>query len=1289
MAADGSIRIDTKIDQSGMKSGLDSMQSSLESFAGIATGIFAGISVFEFGKAALKSTADIELAQTKLETLLGSADRAQSLINDIVKMADTTPYNSNDLIQAATTLKSFGIAAADIMPTLTALGNAAGGQADNLKGVSLALSQTYAQGKMMGQDMLQFVNAGVPILELLSKRLNKSKGEIKGMIEQGKIGYAEVNGALQEFYTGNGKYANLMAKAALTLPGMYSTMQDSMMSFGRAMVASFEPAIKKVIQGLTDAFTAMSGWVKENAPEIKRFLAGLISPIATVFRLLNSGAESAGMPIKDLVLLIVKWAIVFVPLITAVYGAATAWRVLNTVLSANPIARVCLLISGLVVLLDKLKFKVTEVNGVTEDQNTQIKKQAEGLVSSWSNLGGAVSDFQRGFTNDSAQIRFTRNRINEFARIEKAMESMTAGTDQWNAALVKAEADYAFLQMGGAKNDISMIGKDAADKIKRTKDALDALIVSKKELDDSGEKPITEVPFIQAEADKRRKIIEGLIEWEAKEILGGNADKIQAENQAFADELAALKDNQQSIKDATTDHNKTMAVLYAADIDDKQKQIDEENARYQYQIRALENNDAAIELEIQRHNKNVDLLTAQGVAENKKKQENQGWFTGLLLSAGNVDQDIYDALKKDFHYPAALAFELGVGIDAETAAGIDSGLYGVVESVKGVAEGIADTFEAMMEIFDFGASILNWITDFSYADTETAITKYIKAIGNFFQSDLGSLSILFDTGASLLTQMLDGMTSNLPAIAETLGGVIQHITDYIAANGGAIVTQIVNIISAFVGVLVTKLPVLVGAVSEAFLSGITQIIPLLPGVVLGVINAIIALLGKLDAIVPALVDAILSAVVGAFNAIVNNLGTIISSVISIAFKVVDGIVKNLPMILSALIEAIPVIVQLILQDMPADIIAAMPGVIAAIVPAIIEMIPLIMASLPEAIVEALVQSMVDVALILPVELIKQTPAIIAAIIMAFVRMPKQLYDGFASAGKHAIEGLIHGLVYSFDIWTKVKKVFVDLVDSIKNFLGIHSPSTVFYAIGVNCVMGLIGGIKSLATALLSIGSQLVSWLVSGITSTGSVLWDAVKKLLTFDWSGVLSGFKDIGSQIIGAIASGITGSASAITKAAMDTMSSVISKITGTAVDIAGMVASGVTDIGGAIAGAMGNLGDWWDDITPWASGTDYAPGGMSLVGEEGPELINLPRGSQVIPADKTAAILRASNAARGLTQSLAPTTAASGSNLLSLSLNIAPADVVIDGNTITKVVFKGIDKQIKAAYGSKVAYGA
>jgi hypothetical protein len=54
---------------------------------------------------------------------------------------------------------------------------------------------------------------------------------------------------------------------------------------------------------------------------------------------------------------------------------------------------------------------------------------------------------------------------------------------------------------------------------------------------------------------------------------------------------------------------------------------------------------------------------------------------------------------------------------------------------------------------------------------------------------------------------------------------------------------------------------------------------------------------------------------------------------------------------------------------------------------------------------------------------------------------------------------------------------------------------------------------------------------------------------------------------------------------------------------------------GGGSAATMSGTGGM--SFPMFAHGTDSAPGGVALVGERGPELVNLPRGSQVIPNDK------------------------------------------------------------------------
>jgi len=139
-----------------------------------------------------------------------------------------------------------------------------------------------------------------------------------------------------------------------------------------------------------------------------------------------------------------------------------------------------------------------------------------------------------------------------------------------------------------------------------------------------------------------------------------------------------------------------------------------------------------------------------------------------------------------------------------------------------------------------------------------------------------------------------------------------------------------------------------------------------------------------------------------------------------------------------------------------------------------------------------------------------------------------------------------------------------------NFFGIHSPSTLFADMGENIIQGLI----------------------NGLLSAGSSLWNAVSGIFTGLWdniTNVFSGAMDLGSSIISGISSGISG----LTSSIGDTISN---------------VASGIGSFFG------------------FANGTDSAPGGYAIVGEQGPELVNLPRGTSVTPAGKTADLLNGLN---------------------------------------------------------------
>ncbi|MER2507810.1 MAG: hypothetical protein ABTQ27_03525, partial [Amaricoccus sp.] len=184
-------------------------------------------------------------------------------------------------------------------------------------------------------------------------------------------------------------------------------------------------------------------------------------------------------------------------------------------------------------------------------------------------------------------------------------------------------------------------------------------------------------------------------------------------------------------------------------------------------------------------------------------------------------------------------------------------------------------------------------------------------------------------------------------------------------------------------------------------------------------------------------------------------------------------------------------------------------------------------------------------------------------------------DAFLAAGRDLIEGLLAGLR---EKWEAVKAWFGSLAESIPGWirdpLGIHSPSTVFADIGTNIMEGLAQGL------------------------------DAEK-------DGIRDGVGSFAQDIAQQFKSVLTGAVSL-----REGLSNVLGSLGGRLFD------SGLDAGIGMIGGALG--------IPGFARGTGFAPGGLARINELGGEIVNLPRGAQVIPHDISRRMAEASGEASG-----------------------------------------------------------
>lgn len=197
----------------------------------------AASKLLDAGKFAIQSASDFEQNRIAFETMLGSADKAKKLLKDVSDFAAKTPFELPEVVTGAKQLLAYNIEAEKLIPTFNALGNiAAGVGKDKLPQLILAFGQVKAAGRLTGNELRQFTEAGVPMLDELGKRFGKTAGEVKIMVEEGKVGFADVEAAMFGMSQEGGKFFNLMQRQSTTFGGVMSNLSDNFGKLAREII---------------------------------------------------------------------------------------------------------------------------------------------------------------------------------------------------------------------------------------------------------------------------------------------------------------------------------------------------------------------------------------------------------------------------------------------------------------------------------------------------------------------------------------------------------------------------------------------------------------------------------------------------------------------------------------------------------------------------------------------------------------------------------------------------------------------------------------------------------------------------------------------------------------------------------------------------------------------------------------------------------------------------------------------------------------------------------------------
>lgn len=237
MATLGDIVIGLRMNHAQFSAGAQQVRNEVGGLGGIASAVggkmlafaaaaTAGLTVMGAARWGVEVAAQSEMAQASFTTLLGSADKAKEMLGGLTQYAAKTPYSQGGIRDAAQTLLNFGVNAKSVLPDLAMLGDVAMGSEEKLGRISLAYGQIASTGRLMGQDLLQLINAGFNPLQEISHRTGETMAVLKKRMEDGKISFDEVRQAFVDATDAGGRFHDMAATQSTTLTGLWSTFKD-------------------------------------------------------------------------------------------------------------------------------------------------------------------------------------------------------------------------------------------------------------------------------------------------------------------------------------------------------------------------------------------------------------------------------------------------------------------------------------------------------------------------------------------------------------------------------------------------------------------------------------------------------------------------------------------------------------------------------------------------------------------------------------------------------------------------------------------------------------------------------------------------------------------------------------------------------------------------------------------------------------------------------------------------------------------------------------------------------
>jgi hypothetical protein len=367
------------------KAALDRTNASMRTQDGLVSSlrnqmvnVYSIYTLERFAKQLIEIGGEFQKQHIALQSILGDGAKADAMFSKIKNLAIESPFTFQQLAGYTKQLAAFQIPYEELYDTTKRLADVSAGLGVDMGRIILAYGQVRSAAFLRGQEVRQFTEAGIPLLDELAKKFSQLKdravsvGEVFDKISNREVPFAMVKEVFTDLTNEGGKFYNMQAKLSDSLSGKIAKLKDAY----QIMLADIAQANNDLLGGGIDMVRVLTEHWREFLPVLTGVI-GAYGAYKTAILLLNA-AQKANLAINQ-VQAIMNMARAMAGLTAVTKAQAVAQGILNAAMSANPLYAIAAVFGVVIGSIVAYKMSIDDAANSTNELSNRIQDQRDKL----------------------------------------------------------------------------------------------------------------------------------------------------------------------------------------------------------------------------------------------------------------------------------------------------------------------------------------------------------------------------------------------------------------------------------------------------------------------------------------------------------------------------------------------------------------------------------------------------------------------------------------------------------------------------------------------------------------------------------------------------------------------------------------------------------------------------------------------------------------------------------------------------------------------------------------------